>query len=72
MSYSVRHGYELYIIFDAPERIKKKRELLFLEACIASKEIVAAYSNRTVEHVNGSDSSFLNMLLQVESTNTIL
>lgn len=74
LSYSVRHGYELYIMFDAPERIKKrkKRELLFSEACIASKEIVAAYLNRTVEHVNGSDSSFLNMLLQVESTNTIL
>jgi len=51
---------------------KEKRELLFTEACIASKEIVAAYLNGTVGHVNGSDSSFLNKLLQVELTNTIL
>lgn len=45
MSYSERHGNESYIISDAPERRKKKkRELLFPEACIASKEIVAAYT----------------------------
>ncbi len=70
MSYSERHENESYIISDAPERRKKKkRELLFPEACIASKEIVAGlYLNRTVEHVNGSDSSFLNTLLQVETS----
>lgn len=44
MSYSERHGNESYIISVAPERRGKKRKLLFPEACIASKEIVAAYT----------------------------
>lgn len=69
MSYSERHGNESYIISDAPERRKKEKARAFVSRSMHCEQgnSCSLYLNRTVEHVNGSDSSFLNTLLQVET-----
>lgn len=69
MSYSERHGNESYIISDAPERIKKKTRAFVSRSMHCEQgNSCSLYLNRTVEQVNGSDSSFLNTLLQVETS----